>query len=58
METNLRFLAFPDQAKFEELDFSYLYWLDIENPEMELWEFQKNYIWITNSMTCVKHFWR
>ena len=58
METNLRFLAFPDQAKFEELDFSYLYWLDIENPEMVLWEFQKNYIWITNSMTCVKHFWR
>jgi len=39
METNLRFLAFPDQAKFEELDFSCLRWLHLENLEMELLEF-------------------
>jgi len=29
METNLRFLACPDQSKFEELDFSCLHWLHL-----------------------------
>jgi len=39
IETNLRFVAFPDQAKFEELDFSCLHRLDLENIEMELLAF-------------------
>ena len=42
METTLRFLTFLDQAKFEELDLSCLHWLDLENLEMELLEFQEN----------------
>ena len=42
---NLRFLTFPDQAKFEELGLSCIYWLDLENLEMELMEFQENPIW-------------
>ena len=45
METTLRFLTFPDQAKFQELDLSCLYWLDLENLEMELLEFQENTMW-------------
>ena len=45
MKTTLRFLTFPDQAKFEELHLSCLHWLDLENLEMELLEFQENSIW-------------
>ena len=47
METNLRFLTFPNQhqAKFEELALSCLHWLHLENLEMELayfyWNFKK-----------------
>jgi len=39
METNLRSRASPDRSKFEELDFSCLHWLHLENLEMELLEF-------------------
>ncbi|XP_034277662.1 uncharacterized protein LOC117668096 isoform X2 [Pantherophis guttatus] len=45
METTLYFLTSPDKAKFEELDLSCLNWLDLENLEMELLEFQENRIW-------------
>ncbi|XP_032064570.1 SCAN domain-containing protein 3-like [Thamnophis elegans] len=45
METTLGFLTSPDKAKFEELDLSHLHWLDLENLEMELLEFQENSMW-------------
>ncbi|XP_058026529.1 general transcription factor II-I repeat domain-containing protein 2-like [Ahaetulla prasina] len=45
METTLCFLTFPDKAEFEELDLSCLHWLDLENLEMELLEFQENSMW-------------
>ncbi|XP_040193351.1 general transcription factor II-I repeat domain-containing protein 2B-like [Rana temporaria] len=45
METTLSFLTSPDKAKFEELDLSCLHWLDLENLEMELLEFQESSIW-------------
>ncbi|XP_039196835.1 general transcription factor II-I repeat domain-containing protein 2A-like [Crotalus tigris] len=45
IEITLCFLTSPDKAKFEELDLSYLHWLDLENLEMELVEFQENSIW-------------
>ncbi|XP_026578977.1 general transcription factor II-I repeat domain-containing protein 2-like [Pseudonaja textilis] len=45
METTLYFLTSPDKAKFEELDLSCLRWLDLENLEMELLEFQENSMW-------------
>ncbi|CAH2301091.1 Hypothetical predicted protein [Pelobates cultripes] len=45
METTLYFLTSPDKAKYEELDISCLHWLDLENLEMELLEFQERSIW-------------
>ncbi|XP_072282287.1 general transcription factor II-I repeat domain-containing protein 2-like isoform X2 [Pyxicephalus adspersus] len=45
METTLCFLTSPDKANFEELDLSCLHWLDLENLEMELLEFQESSIW-------------
>ncbi|KAM4694271.1 general transcription factor II-I repeat domain-containing protein 2A-like [Discoglossus pictus] len=45
METTLYFLTSPDKAKYEELDISCLHWLDLENLEMELLEFQESSIW-------------
>ncbi|XP_032064308.1 uncharacterized protein LOC116502537 [Thamnophis elegans] len=45
METTLCFLTSPDKAKFEELDLSCLHWLDLENLEMELLEFQESSMW-------------
>ncbi|MEE6518924.1 hypothetical protein FKM82_030246 [Ascaphus truei] len=45
METTLCFLTSPDKAKCEELDLSCLHWLDLENLEMELLEFQESSIW-------------
>ncbi|XP_070614862.1 general transcription factor II-I repeat domain-containing protein 2A-like [Erythrolamprus reginae] len=45
METTLHFLTFPDKAEFEELDLSCLHWLDLENLEMELLEFQESSMW-------------
>ena len=39
METNLHFVTFPDQAKFEELGLSCSHWLHLEDLEMELFEF-------------------
>ena len=43
METTLRFLTFPDQAKVEDLS-CLLHWLDLENLELDLLEFQENSI--------------
>jgi len=40
MDTTLRFLTFPDQASFEELQLSCSHWLALEKREMELLEFQ------------------
>ncbi|CAH2324767.1 general transcription factor II-I repeat domain-containing 2A-like [Pelobates cultripes] len=45
METTLYFLTSPDKAKYEELDISCLLWLDLENLEMELLDFQESSIW-------------
>ncbi|XP_013930323.1 PREDICTED: uncharacterized protein LOC106555913 [Thamnophis sirtalis] len=45
METTLCFLTSPDKVKFEELDLSCLHWLDLENLEMELLEFQESSMW-------------
>lgn len=45
MEITLCFLTSPDKAKFEELDLSCLHWMDLENLEMELLEFQESSIW-------------
>ncbi|XP_034288864.1 general transcription factor II-I repeat domain-containing protein 2A-like [Pantherophis guttatus] len=45
METTLCFLTSPDKAEFEELDLSCVHWLDLENLEMELLEFQESSMW-------------
>ncbi|XP_034262212.1 general transcription factor II-I repeat domain-containing protein 2-like [Pantherophis guttatus] len=45
METTLCFLTSPDKVDFKELDLSCLHWLDLENLEMELVEFQENSMW-------------
>lgn len=45
METTISFLISPDKSKFEELDLSYLHWLDFDNLEMELLEFQESSTW-------------
>ncbi|XP_042325952.1 general transcription factor II-I repeat domain-containing protein 2A-like isoform X2 [Sceloporus undulatus] len=45
METTLCFLTSPDKTYFKELDLSCLQWLDLENLEMELVEFQENSVW-------------
>ncbi|XP_070622950.1 general transcription factor II-I repeat domain-containing protein 2A-like [Erythrolamprus reginae] len=45
MERTLRFLTFPEKAEFKELDISCLHWLDLENLEMELLDFQENPTW-------------
>lgn len=45
METTMCFLTSPDKSKFEELDLSCLHWLDFDNLEMELLEFQESSTW-------------
>ncbi|XP_035233299.1 general transcription factor II-I repeat domain-containing protein 2B-like [Stegodyphus dumicola] len=45
METTMCFLTSPDKSKFEELNLSCLEWLDFENLEMELLEFQESSTW-------------
>ena len=45
MEKTLYFLTFPDKSKFDDLDISCLQWLDLQNLEMELLEFQENHFW-------------
>lgn len=45
METTLSFITSPEKSTFEDLDLSCLQWLDIQNLEMELLEFQESSIW-------------
>ena len=47
METTISFLISPDKSKFEELDLSYLHWLDFDNQEIKLLEFQESSTWKT-----------
>lgn len=45
MEKTLHFLLFPHKLKFEDLELSSFDWLQIDNLQIEMVEFQNNIIW-------------
>lgn len=45
LEPTFQFLINPHKITYDELDLSFFEWLNIENLEMELIEFQGNVIW-------------
>ncbi|XP_060865082.1 general transcription factor II-I repeat domain-containing protein 2A-like [Metopolophium dirhodum] len=54
LEPTFQFLINPHTITYDELDLSFFEWLNIENLEMELIEFQGNWKSLPNSFTSMK----